>query len=178
VIGRLELPYRPQLLKRVEGKLADKNADTTTIAGYYAESARPEIEDPTQREKVQKTLRAVYSKARVDELRVTPERVLRGAQVLINEQQITDAEIHEVEAGDKKRYDIRMRLSDEGRRRLWKYSMDKVGTYVMLIVDGVAVAAPKIQHQLTQDELTISGSEDAVLAREAVDGMNKVVKKS
>jgi preprotein translocase subunit SecD len=177
VVGRMELPYRPRLLKAVESRLADKNADTATIAGYYAEEARKEIEDPAAREKVRESLTRIYSKSNVDELRKTPERVLRGASVLINEQQIVKADSEEVDLGEQKRYDINLQLTDEGRKRLHKYSMDKVGTYVMLIVDGVAVAAPKISHQLTQDELTISGSQDKVLVREAVDAMNKVVKK-
>ncbi len=177
VTGRLELPYRPRLLKVVEDKLAGKNAEVSTIIGYYAEEAAKEIADLSLRENVRTSLSNLYSKARVDELRIIPEKVLRGAQVLINEEHIEGAESREVDLGDKKLYDIKMRLTDEGRKRLWKYSMDRVGSYVMLVVDGIAVAAPRIRHQLTQDELTIGGMEDQVLMREAVDGMNKVVKK-
>ncbi|MEZ0327856.1 MAG: hypothetical protein ACAH95_18320 [Fimbriimonas sp.] len=177
VVGRVELPFRPSLLKVVEGRLAKKNADEATIIGYYAEEARKEIDNPSRRENLRQTLPFVYSEARLKELRRAPEQVLKGAQVVINETHITGAESREVDTGDKKRYDIKMRLTDEGRKRLWKYSMDRVGSYVMLVVDGIAVAAPRISHQLTQDELTLRGMEDQVLMRDAVDAMNQLVKK-
>ncbi len=177
VEGRLELPYRPRLLRAVEGRLADKNADNAMIAGYYAEEARKDLDNPAQRENVRELLGGLYSESRVNELRQAPEHVLKGAQVLINETHITSARSEEVLGGNEKQYKLTMQLSDEGRKRLWKYSSNRVGSYVMLVVNGVAVAAPKISHPLTQDELTVGGMGDLTLVNETVDAMNKVVKK-
>ncbi|HSI72158.1 MAG TPA: hypothetical protein VK934_03195 [Fimbriimonas sp.] len=176
VVGRLQLPYRPKLLKSVDQALATKQADTNMIIGTYAEQARAAMTDPSARENVRKQIQNLYSPASVRSMASAAERVLRGAQVLINEGHITGAELREIEAGNKKKYDIRIHLTEEGRRRLWKYSTDRVGSHVLLIVNGIAVAAPRISHQLTQTELTIGGMEDQVLAREAVDELNAGLK--
>jgi hypothetical protein len=173
VVGRMQLPYRPKLLRSVDQTLATKQADTNMIIGTYAEQARKEIDDPSSRENVQASIRRLYSKDSQRSLSEAPERVLRGAQVLINEKHITGAEMKEVELGDEKRYDIRLTVTDEGRRRLWKYSLDRVGSHVLLIVNGVAVAAPKINHELSQSELTIGGLEDMVLVRESVEQLKQ-----
>jgi hypothetical protein len=177
VVGRMQLPYRPKLLKAVEQDLAGKTVDLPMIAGTYAEAARKQLDDPSLRENVVASIQKLYSEQNLKSLRSAPERVLGSAEVIVNEQHVIGAESREQDAGDKKRYDIKVRLTDEGRRRLWKYSMDRVGSHVMLIVDGIAVAAPKISHELTQDELTIAGMTDPVLVREAVDALNRVASK-
>jgi hypothetical protein len=65
------------------------------------------------------------------------------------------------------------RPSDEGRKRLWKYSINEVGSQILLLVDGIAIAAPRIQHPLTQSQLSIKGLPDEVLVSDAADAMNK-----
>jgi hypothetical protein len=177
VVGRMQLPYRPRLLKSVDQALATKQADSTMIVGTYAEAARDAMKNPAARENVKNEIQKLYSQRNQQTMASAAERVMRGAQVLINDKHITGAELREVEAGEKKRYDIRINLTEEGRRRLWKYSTDRVGSHVLLIVNGIAVAAPKISHELTQSELTIGGMEDQVLAREAVDELNAGLKK-
>jgi hypothetical protein len=81
----------------------------------------------------------------------------------------------------KKREDVRQSLLDKisdqlaaqrVRRRLWKYSRDKVGTQILLVADGVAIAAPRIQHVLAEGELTITQMRDKPLVTDAVDRIN------
>ncbi len=70
--------------------------------------------------------------------------------------------------------DLTIEMTDEGRRRLWQYSEDKIGTQLLLIVDGVAIAAPKISHELAQGELTITQMADEGLVKEdTVNAINK-----
>ena len=177
VVGRMQLPYRPKLMKIVEEKISDKNADMAILRGFYADEAKKELDDLNKQEKVVDSIRHIYSDSHVRSLAEPAERVLGSAEVIINQDHILGAESTEYDAGEKKRYDIKVQLTDEGQKRLWKYSRDRVGTHVMLIVDGIAVAAPKISHELTQDELTISRMEDPVMVREAVDALNKSSKK-
>ena len=70
-------------------------------------------------------------------------------------------------------FDLSVDVSDEGRRRLWKYSKERVGTQLLLVADGIPIAAPRIQHELAQDSLTITQMEDEVLVRDAVEMLNQ-----
>ena len=66
-------------------------------------------------------------------------------------------------------YDLVLDLNDEGRDRLWKYSRNKVGTQLLLIVDGVAIAAPRVRHELAQKTVTITQMPDKALIQDAID---------
>jgi preprotein translocase subunit SecD len=70
-------------------------------------------------------------------------------------------------------HDLTINMTEEGRRRLWQYSKSRVGTQLLLIADGIAIAAPRIQHELAQGNLTITQMRDEVLLRDATDMLNK-----
>jgi hypothetical protein len=173
VVGRVQQPYKPKLMRAIEEQLADKQVTPTMMAGYYATEAKKDLDDASRRENVGKNIEAVIAKTHAAQLREAPETVLKNAEVVINEHQVDGASYTSYDSGDKRSHDLTVHLTDEGQKRLWKYSMDRVGSHLLLIVDGVAVAAPVIQHELTENELTIRRMKDEVLVREAVDALNK-----
>lgn len=173
VVGRVREAYRPRLMRAVEARYADKpDLNQAMQAGYYQEEAQKAVEN-NEFENVAESIEALIDE-RVQKGRAqTAERVIRSATVVINESHITNAEFREYDTSDGKRYDLSVRLSDEGRRRLWKYSHDKVGTQLLLITDGIAIAAPRISHELSQGELTITQMRDRVLVSDAVQILNE-----
>jgi len=109
------------------------------------------------------------SKERADPV----ERILKNTTVIVNESHITKASYRNYDTSDGPRNDLTIELTDEGRRRLWKYSMDKVGTQVLVVADGVAIEAPKIRHILAEGELEVTQIRDKLLVQDAVERINK-----
>ena len=173
VVGRVQEAYRPRLIRAVEIRYADK-ADLTREmqAGYYQEEAQKVLEG-AGKENVKASLEGLISEAQRQRRAESAERVIRSATVVVNESHITGAEQHEYDSPDGKRYDLTIRMTDEGRRRLWKHSHDRVGTQLLLITDGIAIAAPRIGHELSQGELTITQMRDRVLVDDAVQILNE-----
>jgi hypothetical protein len=176
VVGRIRQPYKPTVLKIVEEQIADKQVTPEMMAGYYGEAAKDLMSHPEKRENVRTSLENFISKANADRLREAPERILQNATVVANEHQIKRATTQTYDAGNKKLTDLTIELTDEGRQRLWKYSVDKVGSDLLLIVQGVAVAAPRIERALTEQELTIKRMPDPVLAQDTADRLNAATK--
>ena len=116
---------------------------------------------------------ARISPDRAADLAAKPQRVLENAAVILNDDQIISASAKTYKANKRELTDITINLTDEGRDRLWKYSHDRQGFQLLLVVDGIAIAAPRISHELSQRDVTISQLPDASLAEEAVDLMNK-----
>jgi hypothetical protein len=64
-------------------------------------------------------------------------------------------------------YDLKLKLSSEGKNRLWKFSSEG-GTQILVISKGVAIAAATIGTQLNSEELAIKQIADRRLVEEAV----------
>lgn len=169
----VEEPYLPKLMGNVQRRYENKpNASQTDQIGYYLTESQALLKDPKGKENVRASLETFLSEARAKELAVRPEQILASAKVVVNENLIDDASYSSFDAPNGgKLHNLKIHLNDEGRKRLWQYSRTKVGTQLLLIVDGVAIAAPRISHDLAQSELTITQLPDEVLVREAVQGI-------
>lgn len=173
MVGRVQEPYKPRLMKAIEKALSDKNVTNTMMMGYYAEYAEKDFKSASQRENVANTLLDIISDKKARERAEAPERVLRNANVVVNESFISKAGYETYDTNDgKKAFNLNVELNDEGRKRLWKFSKTRVGSQLLLVANGVAIAAPKIQHELAQGDLTITQMHDEVLVRDAVDMIN------
>lgn len=172
IVGTVEEAYKPRLINAVEARYADKNYNNSMRAGYYLEEAKALLEHPDKRENVRQTLLDRISD-KIARQRAEPvERILKSATVVINESHITSASSRSYDTSDGERNDLTIELTDEGRDRLWKYSRDKVGTQLLLVTEGVAIEAPRIQHVLAEGELTITQMRDKTLVAEAVNMIN------
>jgi preprotein translocase subunit SecD len=87
---------------------------------------------------------------------------------------MTDAELKRLEASNGARsYNLDVELDQEGRDRLWLYSRGKVGTQLLLVLRGIAVAAPRIDHELSERRVTITQLEDEGIAEETLNAIKK-----
>ncbi|AIE86433.1 hypothetical protein OP10G_3065 [Fimbriimonas ginsengisoli Gsoil 348] len=176
VVGHVLMPYKPRLIQTVESQYADKNYNREMQAGYYKTEAETIQQHPDRAENIQKSLLSMISDETGRRLAEPVERVLRSATVIVNESHIKSASYRTYDTSDGLRNDLTVEMTDEGRQRLWKYSHDKVGTQILLVADGVAIEAPRIQHVLAEGELTITQMRDKVLVKDAVDKINKHTK--
>lgn len=169
VVGYVREAYRPRLMKAVEVRYAEKaNLTQAMQAGFYREEAEKVINGEASKENVRKSLESIIAPEKSEERSKVADRVLKSATVVVNDSHISGANSREYDTPDGKRYDLNIRMTDEGSRRLWKYSFDKVGSQLLLITDGVAIDAPRISHELRQGELTITQMRDRVLVEDAV----------
>ena len=170
VRGEVLAPYKPTLVRAVEARYQDKaNVNGAMVAGYYTEEARDVMDHPARRENVAASIGRMVSKETMDGLLETPRHLLESATVVLNEGAITDASSRDYTANDGKPLtDLTVDLTDEGRRRLWKFSKDRVGDQILLVADDVAIAAPRIEHELALSELTVTQLRDRGLVEEAV----------
>lgn len=173
VTARVPQPYRPQFINAVEKALEERFDADTARAGIYRQRLTDVLEGRLGKEDVRKSLAARISEERVNELRRKPEAVLRHAQVIINEDHIKSARYRNYKTSEKRELnDLTIDLTEEGRQRLWKYSHKRSGFQLLLVVDGVAIAAPRISHELSQREVTINQLPDEDLVKDAVELMN------
>ena len=173
VIGRVFEPYRPRLMRAVEDRYKDKPDVTQEMQmGYYSDEAQKIIKGEGVRENVRDSLASRIAPSLSAERAKAPTRVLRSATIVLNDALVKDASYHAYDTTRGKMFDLSVDVTDEGRKRLWKYSKERVGTQLLLVADGIPIAAPRIQHELAQNSLTITQMEDEVLVRDAVEMLN------
>lgn len=170
----IQVPFRSRVSRGIEKELVkeEKAYDLTTLAGYYALATQRIADKSEQREDVAAALRNIIDPATNAELARPAQQVLKSATVVVTDAFITEASYRNYEAGGENLSDITIKLTEEGRKRLWQYSRRRVGSQLLLIVDGVAIAAPRIRHELAQGELQVTQMPDKVLVQDAVNAIN------
>ena len=171
IVAEVEMPFRAAFTKRVERTLMNKglNPSDELTRGYYLEEVQRLKAHPDDRENIANLLRDRLNPQTIAQYAWGAEQVLSNAKIVLNENFVEDAHRNDKETNQgKKFYDLDLDLTEEGRERLWQYSRHKVGTQLLLIVDGVAIAAPRVQHELAQSTITITQMEDPDLVDDAV----------
>lgn len=173
VTGTFQQPYKPGLLARLDKSLNEAGTNSEEgIAGAYGRAAGRVLNGEDQRENIRKSLEDLTDPA-LSASRVAPvERLLQKASVVVNSRMIAGASYVARNTNDGTVYDLTIRLTEDGRKRLWKYSHDRVGTQILLVADGTAIAAPRISHELSEGELVIRQMRDESLVKDAVDTIN------
>ncbi len=179
MLGRIQTPYRPELMAAVERRLENKSDITNQmIAGYYGEEADKILKGAVGKERVRENLQKLVDPEELKPLAFRPDKVLKSAKVLITDQFITDARYEETAGGKNASYDLTVDLNDEGRRRLWAYSRGRVNAQLLLISNGIAIAAPRIRHELATSELTITQMHDQTLLDDMIETLHATAKPS
>ena len=173
--ARVLQAFRPDLAESVSGSIEKAGPDVTpaAIKGYYAQAVQAQGD---RKQNVQRSLERMLDRQMLlDRFAPKVEKVLNHASIVLNEQQVNGASFS-VESGPngKNLYTIHIKLSGEGRDRLLKASVDHRGAQLLLTVDGVAVAAPKMQHELWTTEIDINQLTNETLVKEAVDKLNEL----
>lgn len=138
------------------------------VAGRY-QSGEREYED------VRRSLASRINPRRVERFARNPEQVLQRARIVVNDAHIEGATASKSTNQDGTVLtDVSIQLTEEGRMRLWKYSHDHRGFQLLLIVDGIAIAAPRISTELPERKVTVRRVPSEELADGAVSIMNQL----
>lgn len=174
--ANVQIPYRVGFTRKVERELAAKGVNPTEeeIKGYYLQERQDLLAHKNNLEDVANTIKQRISPTIVAQYAEPAEALLANTKVVLNENLVDNAMVEQVGMKDNKpMYNLTLNLTEEGRQRLWQYSLDKVGSQLLLIENNVAIAAPRVQHQLSQSNITVTQLADPTLAQEAADVINE-----
>jgi hypothetical protein len=167
-------PYRPNFSHKIDERLNNKNYTIDTLRGYYVVEARAIAEGKTNKEDVIDTLRRRLDSKHLQEYAKEPQQVLSKARTILNGSFIKSARyVKDENQTGREMYRLVMELSDEGRDRLWQYSKLNRGAQLLFIVNGTAIAAPRVKDELPQHSVTITSLQDEDLVKDAVETINK-----
>lgn len=172
--GRVRETFRTQLGVRFDSRTREIfDLTPAAAAAIYREEAQRTIE--MNGEDVRARLERMLNPARLAQLADAPERVLSRSRVLVTDDFIEGASVYDYTDNRNRRYfDVTIRVSDEGRMRLWKFSQERPNFQLLLISDSVAIAAPVITTPLAERSVRIRRIADNGLIESAVDTMNQI----
>jgi hypothetical protein len=178
VTAKVLIPFRTRLsmatennLKRLlaRGRLSeDLRPEPQTIAGVYNEAL-----DATEKngfEDVAASLLGQFSATATTRMAGPAQKVLGEVEVLVTEETIVGAEMEAVPREDGKGdfYSILLRVAQESRDRLWQYTYRHPASQLLLVSNGVAIAAPVVRHEIKYSTVEITGIAEQQLAEEAL----------
>jgi hypothetical protein len=177
MIAKVQEAFLPPFAQRIENRLSERfNPPQNVILGIYREEYLREMDG--RRDDLKAAIQARFDEGRLAQLREKPNRILSSAQVLVNETHFEGARYETIKGNNNKEFtNITIRLTEEGRMRLWKYSHDRPGFQLLFIHRGVALAAPRISTELAESEVTITQLPNSELAIDAVESLNRVAGK-
>jgi len=175
VIGEIRVPYKTRLATRVSSDVQALlqrgrrlEPDRATIESAYARAAS--LMNEKTKEDVGGSLGALISDQSIASYARPAENLLGNVAILVTEKQITGASLAAApkDQGDGDIYSITLDLTTESRDRLWQYTHSKPGAQLLLVSNGIAIAAPFVQHEIKYSRVTITGILDEDLANEAL----------
>jgi hypothetical protein len=175
--AQLLLPFRSNAMRAVSDKIKGATANVTNdmIRGYYATVAQGIAsgkEEPQNVKKaIQKSMDAQVLKSRA----ALSETILQACTVIVTDDHIAGATLSDrYGEGRNEFYDIHLNLNTTGRNRLWKFSHNNIGFQLLFIVNGVAIAGPKMSSEVISSDVKITQMTNRDLAQGAVDQINKL----
>lgn len=177
LFAEIRMPYRPRFIVDLEKRYQERFDQTAEkVKGYYLELAAEQEETAAAKEDIAQSLRSRIDIAAL-ERRFVPDalNVLKSSTVLLNETFINRASFSEQPGPEGKPvYDIAIDVNEEGRQRLWQFSRKHQGVQLLLVVDGIAIAAPRVRGELTLPQVTIKQVPDRSLVEDAVELINSL----
>lgn len=170
------LPYRTGFARKVDNRIGTKADNLNFVRGAYLEERAAYMANTRNRQDVQKSLLDTFSKANLNRYTEAPARVVSNAFVVLQDALIEKASSRKRKQSDGKEvYDILITVNDEGRKRLWQYSRRNKGTQLLLVSNGIPIAAPRITGDMALSDVTITQLHDPRLVEDAVNEINKTV---
>lgn len=175
----IERPFLSALASRVEDSLRERKLRGNDMAKVRAEVVALATEmraDASKRQDVAAALRRLIDPSGAQVFANLPNRVLRRAVVVVSDSLIRDASYIEQDIQGEKYYTLRLELNDEGRQRLWQYSRRNPGGQLLLVSDGVAIAAPVIRQQISDGTVDVTQLQEESLVIQTVSLVKQMAK--
>ncbi len=176
VTGNLREEFRPRFMRDLEGQIAEEGKLTKEMMQtYYIVSAQKLLEDPSKCENIRSSLQSRISKSRMKQLAELPEQLLNSITVVVNDSFIEDGSYSTYEGSDgKSQHNMTIKLNEEGRRRLWQYSAKHRGEQLLVVWNGVAIAAPRMEQAIPFAEVQIKQISDQGLIEDTLDSIKRL----
>ncbi|MBS1723269.1 MAG: hypothetical protein JSS66_09990 [Armatimonadetes bacterium] len=174
VVCRVQEAYKTLFAGQVEGKVNEKFKITKeALAASYRDLAN-NLQKKGRKENVVASIESRISSQKLQELAKGPERILANIRVLVTEAMTTGASSVPYEGQNGTILsDVTLQVNEVGRMRLWKYSHENPGFQLLLTVNGVAIAAPRITTELSGSDVKLRGVPSRDQVEEAVSFINK-----
>lgn len=170
VSGTEAVYYRPRFMLQFYKFMEQKFYDKSNLQTYYTNFLKTY---PDKYQPIEESLVPAMQRVATGEEIKQITRIASNAIILANDSMITGAEMFEVKEGDSVSYNLKIILTKEAKDRLWKYSSEG-GETILVVADGVPIAAASIGTELASQELLIRQISDKSLLEDAV----KLVQKS
>lgn len=181
--ARLKRWYQPAIMKATNAKFKERfNVTNREKAAYYLDTVRASQSGKGKAENVEAAIRHLLTPEDVMDAVNLAEQVLSSAFVVLTDADIEKASYHASEVGNRDMggapgaaglFDFDLQVNEDGRMRLWQYSKLHPHDQLLLVSNGVAIAAPRIRHELVGSNLTIVQMPDEGLLQDAVATLNK-----
>lgn len=170
VSGTDAVYFRPRFMLQFYKFMEQKFYDKSNLQTYYTNFLKtyPDKFQPVQ----QSLVTAIERVAAGEEIKQIT-RIASNAVILANNKMITGAEMIEVKEGGEVTYDLKIKLTKEAKDRLWKFSSEG-GQTILVVADGVPIAAASIGTELASEELLIRQISDKSLLEDAVKLVQKL----
>lgn len=166
-------PFRSRFGGSVEAELKEKKVrdnDKAALQSIVIDQAAIAAGDPTQLENVAQNLRYLIDKEGLQRYAAPAEKVLRSATVIVSDAHITDASYTMTSSDEGEQFfTLKLILNDEGRKQLWKYSKEHIGDQLLVVKDGVAIAAPLVRSELANSDVDVTQLQEEILVKETVE---------
>ncbi|MBI1334990.1 MAG: hypothetical protein JST12_05100 [Armatimonadetes bacterium] len=162
--------FKPRFITEFYKTMREKFYDKNQLQNYYTAYLKQHVDD--KNENIGETFQAVFHKSETSEELAKVQRIASNTKVLVSQSMISEVKMAEDTEGKDPTYDLTIRLTPEGRNRLWKYSVES-GHRVIVVSKGVAIASATIGTSLNSEELVIKQIPDKGLVEEAVNIIQK-----
>lgn len=178
VVANVLVPYRTRLSTLAENNLKrmlehgglgqNLQPSAQTIAGVYNQAL--DTFELQGFEDVAASLVRFFSDDATRAMAEPALKVLREVEVLVTETTIVGAELDSTprDDGNGEIYSILLEVTEESRDRLWQYTYKHPASQLMLISNGVAIAAPVVRHEIKYSTVEITGIAEQQLGQEAL----------
>lgn len=174
VQARLQFPFMPELVKSALQDFNDHGSPTIDQRSiYYSKWAEKTRNGSGSKQDIRGALEALISPDTTRPFAQKAKDLLNAATIVISDSQVRKAEEGEEDLNGKPMYTLNLDVTNNGRLRLWKYSIEHPNAQLLLMSDGIAIAAPKISHELMTEQISVTQMQDEQLVQDAISNINK-----
>lgn len=177
VTGELQEGFVSNFANAVQARYSgEPDVTAQKIAAYYTEEARNILNGKNKKQDVRQALESLIADDSHQSWAKGPASLLTATNVLLNSKLLSGVttDVEKLDSG-KEFLNIHLQLTPEGRTRLWQFSRRNENFQLLLIVNGIAIAAPVVREELSGSTVTISHVPNEDFIRETIPTIQRLV---
>ena len=156
--------FQPKFMVAFFKSMREKFYDKNLLQSYY----KAFIDEKNEKDPpLDQIMKAVFERSKSSTELDKVTRIGQHTKILVSQDMISKAEMREDAAGKDLTYDLILKLTPEGKNRLWKFSSEG-GHQVIVVEKGVPIAQATIGTSLNSQELEIKQIANKSLVQEVI----------